>query len=155
MKKQNGFTLIELLVVIAIIGILASVVLASLNTARAKGTDAKIKSEMANFRTEAELYYDTNNTYGAIAGSGGNVCVVSNNKFGVSFWNLTGQGADREGVKCDVGGGGSGGYDQYRLAVKLKTGGYWCVDHTGASGRGAGNFEDLGYETVCQLAGAN
>jgi prepilin-type N-terminal cleavage/methylation domain-containing protein len=57
---KRGFTLIELLVVIAIIGILASVVLASLNSARDKGADAAIKSNLNNSRAQAELYYDDN-----------------------------------------------------------------------------------------------
>jgi prepilin-type N-terminal cleavage/methylation domain-containing protein len=64
MTKQTntrGFTLIELLVVIAIIGILASVVLASLNSARDKGQTAAIKSSLNNMRAQAELYYDNNN----------------------------------------------------------------------------------------------
>ena len=67
MKKnlfKRGFTLIELLVVIAIIGILASVVLASLNSARDKGADAAVKSTLNNMRAQAELYYDDNsNSY--------------------------------------------------------------------------------------------
>ena len=58
-KADRGFTLIELLVVIAIIGILSSVVLASLNTARNRGADAAIKSNLANARSEAELFYDS------------------------------------------------------------------------------------------------
>ncbi len=64
----RGFTLIELLVVIAIIGILSSVVLASLNTARSKGTDAKIQSEMRSVAVNAEIYYDNeSNSYGPAA----------------------------------------------------------------------------------------
>jgi len=72
--KNKGFTLIELLVVIAIIGILSSVVLASLNTARNKGEDAAVKSNLAGARAEAEIYYDTASTYeGVCAASGSNV----------------------------------------------------------------------------------
>lgn len=56
--KNKGFTLIELLVVIAIIGILSSVVLVSLNTARGKGADAAVKSNLNSVRASAELRYD-------------------------------------------------------------------------------------------------
>lgn len=64
-KQQNGvsqkaFTLIELLVVIAIIGILSSVVLASLNTARAKGRDARRVSDIKQIQLALELYADQN-----------------------------------------------------------------------------------------------
>ncbi len=82
LKTSRGFTLIELLVVIAIIGILSSVVLASLNTARNRGADAAIKSNLANARAEAELFYDSsNNSYmpSGTAGAGAGVCASSGN----------------------------------------------------------------------------
>ncbi len=63
MKKQKGFTLIELLVVIAIIGILASVILASLNTARTKAQDAQRASDVKTLETALEIYYDDNGGY--------------------------------------------------------------------------------------------
>lgn len=54
-KNTRGFTLIELLVVIAIIGILSSVVLASLNTARADARDAQRSQDMQQLQTAIEL----------------------------------------------------------------------------------------------------
>jgi len=54
---NRGFTLIELLVVIAIIGVLSSVVMASLNTARIKSRDAARISQLGQIRSALELYY--------------------------------------------------------------------------------------------------
>ena len=61
--KQRGFTLIELLVVIAIIGILASIVLASLDSARKKGRDARRIADVKQIQLALELYYDANNAF--------------------------------------------------------------------------------------------
>jgi len=59
---QKGFTLIELLVVIAIIGMLSSIILGALNNSRNKAANASVKSNLANLRSQADLYYDSNNS---------------------------------------------------------------------------------------------
>lgn len=58
-SSQRGFTLIELLVVIAIIGMLSSVVLASLNTARESARDARRLADIKQLQTALELSYDS------------------------------------------------------------------------------------------------
>lgn len=62
-KQTKGFTLIELLVVIAIIGLLSSVVLASLSTAREKARDARRLSDIDQIQVALENYYDAHNFY--------------------------------------------------------------------------------------------
>jgi len=68
-KRNRGFTLIELLVVIAIIGILSSVVLASLNSARKKARDARRVADIKQLQLALEMSFDKNRTYPASTAS--------------------------------------------------------------------------------------
>jgi prepilin-type N-terminal cleavage/methylation domain-containing protein len=68
-KGQKGFTLIELLVVIAIIGVLAAVVLVSLNSARAKSRDARRLSDVRQIMTALEIYFNDIGSYPASIGA--------------------------------------------------------------------------------------
>jgi prepilin-type N-terminal cleavage/methylation domain-containing protein len=67
--NPKGFTLIELLVVIAIIGVLSSVILASLNTARQKSFDAKRFSDLRNVEQALDNYYTDHGAYPVTAGT--------------------------------------------------------------------------------------
>lgn len=58
MHRKRGFTLIEVLVVVAIIGILSSIVLASMSGARSKGRDAKRIADVKQMQLALQLYYD-------------------------------------------------------------------------------------------------
>ncbi|MFA5841747.1 MAG: prepilin-type N-terminal cleavage/methylation domain-containing protein [Candidatus Paceibacterota bacterium] len=64
MKTINkGFTLIELLVVIAIIGLLSTIVVASLSTVRKKARDTKRVADVKSLQLALELFFDTNRQY--------------------------------------------------------------------------------------------
>lgn len=73
---RRGFTLIELLVVIAIIGLLASTVIASLGSARAKSRDARRLQDLKSIATQIELGRTGNNIY-TLAGCTGDDSLVS------------------------------------------------------------------------------
>jgi len=68
MRKSKGFTLIELLVVIAIIGILSTIVLVSLNSARQKARDTRRLGDIRQVALALEMYYDDNTSYPIVVG---------------------------------------------------------------------------------------
>jgi type II secretion system protein G len=67
-KLMRGFTLIELLVVISIIGMLASVVLVSLQGAKTKAREIKFLAEIQEFKKSLELYRLDNGRYPRLSG---------------------------------------------------------------------------------------
>lgn len=132
---KKGFTLIELLVVIAIIGILSSVVLASLSSARSKGADAKIKSELSSIRAEAELFHDDpskgDGSYG-IAFTADDCAATTGTLFadpGVVALYTSAATTSAAVASCVSSG------DAWAISVPMKDvpTNSWCVDSTGVS----------------------
>lgn len=141
MKNTNkGFTLIELLVVIAIIGILSSIVLASLNTARNKGSDVAVKGNLNGVRSSAALYYDNNsNSYGTIQAFSATACSATTGNGVFSDPNIrnavaaamSASGTSAVGVPCVSLGSP---VSSWAIAAPLKTTGlFFCVDDQGSA----------------------
>lgn len=76
---KNGFTLIELLVVIGIIGVLSSVVLSNINTARAKSRDTQRIGDIKQIHLALELFYSDNGKYPSNATPGFSMYADSRN----------------------------------------------------------------------------
>lgn len=145
MKK--GFTLIELLVVISIIGLLSSIALASLKSARDKAADATIKQNLSGLRVQSELFFEEHNdTYtDDVLGS---IALVPGLGFSClgTIWNGTYNFFDdgtgvyaaieaaelRSGSTaiCNI---ASYGWMAY-VPLKTNPGQAWCVDGAGFSG---------------------
>ena len=67
-RQSGGFTLVELLVVVAIIGVLATLVLLQLGSARAKARDTQRITAVSQARNAVMDYFNDNNAYPVAAG---------------------------------------------------------------------------------------
>jgi prepilin-type N-terminal cleavage/methylation domain-containing protein len=141
MNKLKGFTLIELLVVIAIIGILATVVLASLDSARDRANDASIQAILSQMRAQAELQYDGD--YDDICDSTSQSGIM----FREAYEKVSNQSASRIGCLDSDGrypaSGGTVGASSatatdangtpWGASLTLSDGTYFCVDANGTA----------------------
>jgi len=127
-NTQKGFTLIELLVVIAIIGILSTIVLTSLGSARNKANDTKVQGQLSGMRAAAESYYSTNNTYDN--GTNGICNPASGDTSGLAGLLLA---ANYPGGVAPTCNDSASAWAAAHVLPSYSTTTYFCVDSTGAA----------------------
>ena len=132
--QQRGFTLIELLVVIAIIGVLSTMAVVSLNSARGKARDARRVSDVKQLSTllEMEASVGSGDTTLVCTDAVTSTCVDPAGQF-IRFEDPTVQGTACVGgtepsvAPCDYGiyksdGGGSPNPQYYEICFYLEEG---------------------------------
>lgn len=166
---NKGFTLIELLVVIAIIGILSSVVLASLNSARNKGKDAAVKVAMGQMANLMAMEYDDNKSYcnlqyGWITAQGGTCDTVFSGNYITQaratckniFNNAGENGWGAPGAYKIYSNTGIGCLTTYSFMIALNNGKWYCSGSSGRKGEYAAysnvpNGSDIGVTPGCYM----
>jgi len=151
-NRSSGFTLIELLVVVAIIGVLSSVVLSSLNTARMKARDTKRLTTIRQIQASLEVYYSNNGVYPI-------VLAYHNTSSGDVNWLTTFATALRPYLSSLPSDSTSGGYmysstnsgQKYGLAVAFE-GTLFTGLMTGDGGHYGGYYEVGPSPSICQAA---
>jgi prepilin-type N-terminal cleavage/methylation domain-containing protein len=130
MKMSRGFTLIELLVVVAIIGMLSSIVLASMASARNKASDAAVKSNLRTLTVQAAFYQSNRGNYGTSVSAG--TCPTSGTSMFYADQNIRNalQEAGEAGggaTRCATNG------TDFAVSVQLRSSSnHWCVDSESA-----------------------
>jgi prepilin-type N-terminal cleavage/methylation domain-containing protein len=156
LKVSKGFTLIELLVVIAIIGVLASIIIVTLNNGQTRGKNAGVKSNLANARTQAQVFYNTNSvanlTFTNVCNNGpvgtppvqgiGSAVLAA-----AKITGLTAVGSDTGGSTSTATCNDSAG--AWAAEAPLVGGGMWCVDSTNKSVETSGTSLSSGTDYTC------
>ncbi len=157
-RYTKGFTLIELLVVIAIIGILASVVLVSLQSARKKGNDSRVISDVQQIRTLLETNYN-GTAYPDLTGANNNVPLAGAGNLKTLEDDIAAQ-QNAGGLTYSNGAGGTylilklaaeNPGKSYAIFAKLpSSGATFCMDSTGATKNNATFPNSFPTAPVCQ-----
>ena len=120
--RSSGFTLLELLVVVAIIGLLTAIVTIALSSARSKGIDASIKSQMKSLQNQIEITY---------VGSSYNNLFTSNNSWAAADTKIQNFLTIIDKLSSTHTAGSTTSFWAAQVRLVNESSKYFCVDTTG------------------------